>query len=135
MVAGAVVAGCSDLTFSLPGYLWMGILIFSTATYLLLIKLLGDKAGASRCVEVPAAVCGSTCRCVLLTELLRVHIIHEGMHTGLNQTTLLWHNNVLGLPIMLLYLVGGTNEIKAVASYPQLTSVWFWVRRDHGAAS
>ena len=79
------------------------------------------------CVEVPAAVCGSTCRCVLLTELLRVHIIHEGMHTG--------HNNVLGLPIMLLYLVGGTNEIKAVASYPQLTSVWFWVRRDHGAAS
>lgn len=61
-------------------------------------------------------------RCPIHPLLLFPHM------PGLNQTTLLWHNNILGLPIMLLYLVGGTNELRDVVSYPQLTSVPFWVR-------
>lgn len=45
MVGGAVVAGASDLTFSLPGYIWVSICVVSTAAYLLLIKKLQDSTG------------------------------------------------------------------------------------------
>lgn len=45
MVIGAVVAGVTDLTFSVPGYIWVGICIVSTAIYLLLIRLLKDRTG------------------------------------------------------------------------------------------
>ena len=46
MVTGAVIAGATDLTFNLPGYIWVAICAVSTAVYLLLIRLLKDKTGA-----------------------------------------------------------------------------------------
>ena len=46
MVAGAVIAGLTDLTYSLPGYLWVSVCAVSTAVYLLLIRLLKDRTGA-----------------------------------------------------------------------------------------
>jgi hypothetical protein len=45
MVTGAVVAGATDITFSLPGYIYVAICAVSTAVYLLLIRLLKDKTG------------------------------------------------------------------------------------------
>ena len=48
MVAGAVIAGLTDLTYSLPGYLWVSVCAVSTAVYLLLIRLLKDRTGAPR---------------------------------------------------------------------------------------
>ena len=54
MVAGAVVAGLTDLTYSLPGYLWVSVCAVSTAVYLLLIRLLKDRTG-----ERPRKLLGS----------------------------------------------------------------------------
>ncbi|CAK0763224.1 hypothetical protein CVIRNUC_003036 [Coccomyxa viridis] len=48
MVTGAVIAGATDLTFNLPGYIWVAICAVSTAVYLLLIRLLKDKTGLSQ---------------------------------------------------------------------------------------
>lgn len=48
MVFGAVIAGATDLTFSLPGYIWVAICAVSTAIYLLLIRLLKDTTGVQR---------------------------------------------------------------------------------------
>ncbi len=45
MVGGAVLAGFTDLTYSLPGYLLVTICILSTAVYLLLIRKLKDSTG------------------------------------------------------------------------------------------
>ncbi|KDD75983.1 hypothetical protein H632_c408p1 [Helicosporidium sp. ATCC 50920] len=45
MVGGAVVAGATDLTFSAPGYAWVGVCVAATAAYLLLIRLLRDTSG------------------------------------------------------------------------------------------
>lgn len=45
MIAGAIIAGTTDLTFSLPGYIWVAICAVSTAAYLLLIKYLKDETG------------------------------------------------------------------------------------------
>lgn len=45
MVTGAVIAGATDLTFSVPGYIWVAVCAVSTAVYLLLIRLLKDKTG------------------------------------------------------------------------------------------
>ena len=45
MVTGAVIAGATDLTYSVPGYIWVAICAVSTAVYLLLIRLLKDKTG------------------------------------------------------------------------------------------
>jgi hypothetical protein len=45
MVGGAIVAGLTDLTFSLPGYAWVTICVVSTAAYLLLIRKLQESTG------------------------------------------------------------------------------------------
>ena len=45
MVAGAIIAGATDLSYSLPGYIWVAICAISTAVYLLLIRKLSDKTG------------------------------------------------------------------------------------------
>ena len=37
-VVGAVLAGSADLSFSLPGYLWMSVNCFATSSYILLMK-------------------------------------------------------------------------------------------------
>ncbi len=49
MIAGAIIAGTTDLTFSLPGYIWVAICAVSTAAYLLLIKYLKDESGEPSC--------------------------------------------------------------------------------------
>lgn len=87
MVVGAIVAGVSDLSFSLPGYCWMTVLIFSTAAYLLSIRTLNSGS-------------------------------------GMNQETLLWHNNLMGLPIMLLMLVF-SGELPQIPHFPQLYDPYF----------
>ncbi len=51
MVTGALIAGATDLTFSLPGYIWVAICAVSTAVYLLLIRLLKDKTGETRALS------------------------------------------------------------------------------------
>ena len=45
MVTGAIIAGATDLSYSLPGYIWVAICAVSTAAYLLLIRKLSDKTG------------------------------------------------------------------------------------------
>lgn len=45
MLTGAVIAGANDLTYSLPGYVFVAICVVSTALYLLLIRLLKDSTG------------------------------------------------------------------------------------------
>lgn len=45
MVSGAIIAGATDLSYSLPGYIWVAICAVSTAAYLLLIRKLSDKTG------------------------------------------------------------------------------------------
>ena len=47
MLVGAVTAGATDLTYSLPGYIWVTICAVSTAMYLLLIRALKDSTGMS----------------------------------------------------------------------------------------
>ena len=46
MLAGALIAGATDLTYSLPGYIWVTICAVSTAMYLLLIRALKDSTGS-----------------------------------------------------------------------------------------
>ncbi|BDA42559.1 UDP-N-acetylglucosamine/UDP-glucose/GDP-mannose transporter [Coccomyxa sp. Obi] len=48
MVTGAVIAGATDLTYSLPGYVYVAICAVSTAVYLLLIRVLKDRTGLSQ---------------------------------------------------------------------------------------
>lgn len=88
MLVGAVIAGATDLTYSLPGYIWVTICAISTAMYLLLIRALKDS-------------------------------------TGLSDSSLLYHNNVLSLPLMASYMLTATNEVQTVHEYPQLSNIWF----------
>ncbi len=52
MLIGAIIAGATDLTYSLPGYIWVSVCAISTAMYLLLIRALKDSTG-----ELPYALC------------------------------------------------------------------------------
>lgn len=45
MLVGALLASATDLTFSLPGYLWAGCCVVCTAAYLVLIRSTGDGTG------------------------------------------------------------------------------------------
>ena len=45
MLVGALLASATDLTFSLPGYLWAGCCVACTAAYLVLIRSTGDSTG------------------------------------------------------------------------------------------
>jgi hypothetical protein len=45
MVGGAIVAGLTDLTFNLAGYLWVSVCVAATAAYLLLIRKLQESTG------------------------------------------------------------------------------------------
>ena len=45
MLVGALLASATDLTFSLPGYLWAGVCVACTAAYLVLIRATGDTTG------------------------------------------------------------------------------------------
>ena len=46
---------------------------------------------------------------------------------GLSESSLLYHNNVLSLPIMASYMLIATNEVQPVREYPQLSNIWFLV--------
>eukprot|EP00241_Pyramimonas_parkeae_P004814 CAMPEP_0114241372 /NCGR_PEP_ID=MMETSP0058-20121206/9597_1 /TAXON_ID=36894 /ORGANISM="Pyramimonas parkeae, CCMP726" /LENGTH=363 /DNA_ID=CAMNT_0001353893 /DNA_START=528 /DNA_END=1619 /DNA_ORIENTATION=- len=83
MCTGAIVAGMTDMTFSLPGYIYISLCVVSTAMYLLLIRRLRDV-------------------------------------TGLNEMSLLYYNNILGLPMMTAWLILGTDELSRVLDYPHL---------------
>jgi drug/metabolite transporter (DMT)-like permease len=45
MVTGAIIAGATDLNFSMAGIVYVSVCAVSTAVYLLLIRLLKDKTG------------------------------------------------------------------------------------------
>ena len=82
MVAGAVLAGATDLSFNATGYAWLCVCVFSTAAFLILIRTLGEEL-------------------------------------ELNQHALLLYNNVLSLPMMLIWFLLATDEPKSVFSAPQ----------------
>ena len=82
MVAGSAVAGATDLSFNATGYAWVGVCVFSTAAFLILIRTVGKEL-------------------------------------ELNQHALLLYNNVLSLPMMLLWFVFATDEPENVFSAPQ----------------
>jgi len=82
MVAGAVLAGATDLSFNATGYAWLSVCVFSTAAFLILIRTLGEEL-------------------------------------ELNQHALLLYNNVLSLPMMLIWFLLATDEPKSVFSAPQ----------------
>ena len=43
MVAGAALAGATDLSFNAAGYAWVSVCILSTAAFLILIRMLGNE--------------------------------------------------------------------------------------------
>ena len=45
MIAGAITAGATDLSYSLPGYVYVAICAVSTAVYLILIRFIQDRTG------------------------------------------------------------------------------------------
>ena len=90
MVAGAAIAWATDLSFNARGYVWVGICVLSTATFLILIRVLGKEL-------------------------------------ELNQHALLLYNNLLSLPMMLVWFIFATDEPKDVFSAPQWTDPSFVV--------
>ena len=68
MIAGAITAGATDLSYSLPGYVYVAICAVSTAVYLILIRFIKERTGTQPCPVVPphaalmpsqAAACGT----------------------------------------------------------------------------
>lgn len=83
MLSGGLLAGVTDLTMSVPGYVCVSICCLATALYLVMI------------VRVTKA-------------------------TRLDTFGLLFYNNVLSMPLMLLFLAFFTTELQDVRSFPQL---------------
>lgn len=138
MTGGAIVAGLSDVTFNLAGYLWVAVCVFSTATYLLLIRKLKDTGirGATPSLLLPC--CAHACPWDRLRgtpilpsksslPLTTTTTLHPLRTPGMNQHTLLLYNNVLALPLMLGMLLLGTDELAGVAAYPRLADPRFLV--------
>lgn len=48
MIAGAITAGATDLSYSLPGYVYVSICAVSTAVYLILIRFIKERTGVKR---------------------------------------------------------------------------------------
>ena len=67
MLVGAVIAGATDLTYSLPGYIWVTICAISTAMYLLLIRALKDSTGRATSVCIVQG-CYSCCMLTLCAD-------------------------------------------------------------------
>ena len=64
----------------------------------------------------------------LTPDCVSEHVLKPHLpDAGLSPFSLLFYNNVLALPMMLIYLMSASNETTAVASYPQLHSLAFWV--------
>ena len=141
MLTGAVIAGATDLTYNLPGYIWVSICAVSTAVYLLLIRLLKEQTGGS---SWQPPLC-----CVLMPQLLLPAYAAQWMHgtashqagasgqarwccpaAGLNDTSMLLYNNLLSLPVMLSYMVMATDELLEVHRFPLLWDIKFQVRPE-----
>lgn len=141
MLSGALIAGATDLTYSLPGYIWVTICAISTAMYLLLIRALKDSTGDSMSgpLKSHTDLDSSTLNYQYMTSgtdtehsfcshadaHLMLHILCKC--AGLTESSLLYHNNVLSLPIMASYMLIATNEVQTVQEYPQLNNIWFLV--------
>ena len=54
MIVGAILAGATDLSYSLAGYVYVGICAVSTAVYLILIRLIQDRTGAACSLKPPS---------------------------------------------------------------------------------
>jgi solute carrier family 35 len=89
MVSGGLIAGFTDLTMSVPGYIFAAVCCVSTALYLILI-------------------------------------VRVGAASKLDTFGLLYYNNVLSVPLMLVYLVLFTNEMSGVVQYPRIADPTFW---------
>lgn len=48
MITGAALAGATDLSFNTAGYAWVGVCVFSTAAFLILIRTLGKELGLNQ---------------------------------------------------------------------------------------
>lgn len=83
MVAGGLLAGATDLSFSTMGYVLVTICCFATALYLVLIVRITDSS-------------------------------------KLGTFALLYYNNLLALPLMVVYLVCFTRELEDVRNYRYL---------------
>jgi len=57
-----------------------------------------------------------------------MHVVAGQEATGLNEMSLLYYNNILGLPMMIGWLVLGTGELSTVFSYEHLYDASFLVR-------
>lgn len=88
MLTGGLLAGATDLTMSVPGYMCVAICCLATALYLVLI------------VRITAS-------------------------TRLDTFGLLFYNNVLSLPLMLVFLTFFTNEVSIAATHPSVTNPTF----------
>lgn len=56
------------------------------------------------------------------------HDLISCLNTGLSESSLLYYNNVLSLPIMGSYMLIATDELQTVQQYPKLHNPWFLVR-------
>lgn len=65
------------------------------------------------------------CICCIATALYLVLIVRVSSTSKLGTFALLYYNNVLALPLMILYLVLFSNELAEVASYPHWNDVRF----------
>lgn len=97
MVMGGFIAGATDLSFSLTGYLLVAVCCFSTALYLVLIVRIGKRS-------------------------------------GLDTFGLLFYNNLLAFPLMLVYLVFFTNELLHIPDYEHIVDIKFWAFLTFSAA-
>lgn len=52
MVTGAIIAGATDLNYSMAGIVYVAVCAVSTAIYLLLIRLLKDKTGVEQHLQM-----------------------------------------------------------------------------------
>ena len=52
MVTGAIIAGATDLNYSMAGIVYVAVCAVSTAIYLLLIRLLKDKTGVEQLLQL-----------------------------------------------------------------------------------
>lgn len=85
----------------------------------------GLLAGATDLsMSVPGYACVATC--CLATALYLVLIVRTTKVTRLDTFGLLLYNNVLALPLMLVFLVFFTSELRDVRAFPQLADPVFW---------
>ena len=120
MIVGAVIAGATDLSYSLPGYIYVSVCAVSTAVYLILIRLISDKTGKLWDAKVYALHRG--------TRGAEGDETSHMVCAGLSPSGLQFYNNCIALPMMFSYMVLATNELREMAVLPQIRDPHFLVR-------